>query len=225
MRVRGTYAEVQPPILANHLAAQALRGRYTELLTLFAAFEDRTRRRFLGRLQSIGGEEVARFWDELFAAHGPLENLQIALRNAHMLKMIAAAIPERTAEMIRNGLVGMNREERLAIQGPGRRGLMWALEELLFRSKTSTLAMRCLALLAEAENENIANSATGVLCECFHPTHPQCPVPLEERLTLLTEILAKDDPVEIRQIGLSAIEVGLTRGYTVTLRRSSGLEP
>lgn len=225
VRVRGTYAEVQPPVFANYLAAEALRGRYTELLTLFAAFDDRARRRFFRRLQSLRGEELARFWDEMFAVGGPLENLQAALRNVHMLSMVAAAVPERTAQEIRQGLAGMNRAERLAIEGQTRRDLMWTIEELLFRSKTSSIAMRCLVLLAEAENENIMNNATGVLCECFHPTHPQCPLPLEDRLALLTEILAKNNPIELRQIGLKAIEAGLTGHGAVTLRRSNGLEP
>jgi hypothetical protein len=225
VRVRGTYAEVQPPVLANYLAVEALRGRYTELLTLFAAFDDRARRRFFRRLQSLRGEEVARFWDEMFAVDGPLGNLQAALRNVHMVSMVAAAVPERMAQMIKEGLAGMNRAERLAIEAQARRELMWTIEELLFRRKTSSIAMRCLVLLAEAENENIGNNATGVLCECFHPTHPQCPLPLEDRLALLSEILAKNNSVKLRQIGLNAIEAGLTGRGSVTLRRSSGLEP
>jgi hypothetical protein len=161
----------------------------------------------------------------MFAVGGPLENLQAALRNVHMLSMVAAAVPERTAQMIKEGLAGMNRAERLAIEGQARRDLMWTIEELLFRRKTSSIAMRCLVLLAEMENENDMNSATGVLCECFHPTHCQCPLPLDDRLALLSEILAKNNSIELRQIGLNAIEVGLTGRGSVTLRRSRGLEP
>jgi hypothetical protein len=225
VRVRGAYAEVQPPVFANHLAMEGLRGRYTELLTLFATFDERARRRFLGRLQSLRGDEAGRFWDEIFAAHGPLENLSVALKHIPILTAAAATVPERTAQMIEQGLTCMNRDERLAISGQARRGLMCANEQLLFRRKTGTTAMRCLLLLAEAENENIGNNATGILCECFYPIHPQCPVPLMERLGLLTEMLAHDKPVEIRQIGLSAVDAALTRGGAVNLRRSSGSEP
>jgi hypothetical protein len=225
VRVRGAFAEVQPPILANHLAAQALRGRYTELLVMFVAFDDRARRRFLGRLQSLRGQEVARFWDEMFAPHGPLENLQSALEQIGLLRTVAAAVPERTVQMIKEGLTVMDRAGRLAIEGGARRELMWTIEELLFRRKTGSTAMRCLVLLAEAENENIGNNATAVLCECFHPTHPQCPVPLEERLALLNEIIANDKCLELREIGVSAIEAGLTGRGSVVLRRSSSFEP
>ena len=225
VRVRGAYAEVQPPIFANHLAGQCLRGRYTELLTLFAAFDGRGRRRFLGRLQTLRGEEVARFWDELFAPRGPLQNLQVAMRNSHMLVMVAAAVPERIARMLHEGLAGMSRARRLEIALSARRDIVWTLDELLFRSKTSTLAMKSLALLAEAENENFANNAAGVLCECFHPFHHQCPIPLGDRLVVLREMLARENSVELRLVGLKAIESGLVGRGATALRRTSGLEP
>jgi DNA-binding transcriptional ArsR family regulator len=225
VRVRGTYAEVQPRIFANHLAVEALRGRYAELLTLLVGFDNRARFRFLQRLHGLRGIEVARFWDEMFSPGGPFENIHSALRNAHILRIVAAAVPERVAWMIEDGLKGMNRAERLAIAGGLRRNLMWAIEEFLFRRKTSTAAMRSLGMLAEAENENVGNSATGVFCECFMPFHPQCPLPLHDRLTLLDETLSLANSTEMRLIGIQAIGAGLERHGAVMLRRGSGLEP
>jgi len=225
IRIRGLYAEVQPPIFANHLATAALRGRYAELLALLVALDNRARMRFLRRLHALRGDEVGRFWDELFGVGAPFENIESALTNAHLLRLVAGARPELVAQVIEDGLKRMNRAERLAIEGTVRRELMWTIEELLFRKKTSESALRCLAMLAEAENENIGNNATGVLCECFIPMHPQFPLPLDARLALLDEILSPVNSIEMRHIGLKAIESALRGHGSVLLRRGTGLEP
>src|SRR5262249_41712412 len=133
--------------------------------------------------------------------------------------------PERAMRVIKSGLLDASPEERMKISGGRRRELMWALEELLFRKKTSAQALHCVALLAEAENENYGNNATSVFCESFHPLHPQLPLPLEERLLLLKSILGSEDSLQLQLVGVKAIKTAFSRTGAVMLRRSTGPIP
>ena len=225
VQIRGSYAEVLPPLFANSLATSALRGRFTELYILFTVLNQAAQLRLIRRLQAVKGDEVSHFWDKLFGPNGLLKDLPTALANRYLLRPVAEACPERIARLIEEGLKSMALEERFAIVGNVRRELIWAIERLLFCKRTSIAAIRCLAMLAEAETENYANNATGVFCECFHPFHPQLPLPLQDRLNLLNEILSPERSVKLRLIGVKAIESGLRRMGAITLRRSNGPIP
>lgn len=225
VRRGGSYVEVSPPLFANNLVASALRGRFTELCALFAALNQAARSRLIRRLRAVKGEEVTLFWDELFEPNGLFKDLPSALTNGYLLRLVAGTVPKRVSRLVEESLERMNLKERLSITGDARRELMSALEELLFRKKTSMAAIRCLALLAEAETESYGNNATGVFCESFHPLHPQVPLPLQNRLDLLKEILTPKNSVKLRLVGIKAIESGLGRLGATSLRRSSGPEP
>jgi hypothetical protein len=225
----GSFAEITTPLLANHLVTRLLRGRRDdEIFALFARLHEPARIRFLRRLCYIKSQEVERFWNALFDPNdpqAPFGNFGSALRQAHMLRLIAGTVPERTVKLLESGLLGTRREERLAIKDEPRRELMWALEELLFRSKTSLRALGCLAMLAEAETENYGNNATGVFCESFHPLHPQLPLPLQERLSFLTGIFGSEHSQDLRLLCINAIESALSRTGAIRLRRTTGPEP
>ena len=225
VRLRGSFAEVSPPLFANGLAASALRGRFAELGTLFAELNPSARLRLLDRLQAVRTDEIKQFWDSFFGADGILRDLASALEYEHLLSAVAGDVPERVAFLIEQGLRGFSLAERQQITGEARRELMNALEELLYRRRTSASALRSMALLAEAETETYGNNATGVFCEYFPYFHPQSPLPLTERLGILKEIVAQENTVEMRLIGIKAIKSGLGHGFAVPLRASRGAEP
>ena len=112
----------------------------------------------------------------------------------------------------------------MAISDDARRELMWALEQLLFRARTSGRALRLIWLLAEAENETWDNNATGVLSECFHPLHSQMPLPLDERLVALREFTLPQVSKEGKLVAIRAASKALERGAHA-LRDSTGVEP
>jgi hypothetical protein len=60
---------------------------------------------------------------------------------------------------------------------------------MLFGDASSEYGLRCLASLAEAENESWSNNSSGVVREAFLPLHPQMPLTLDRRLELLRELL------------------------------------
>jgi hypothetical protein len=226
VRVRGLYAEVIPPLFANALAVTILDGCFTKLLALFAALSQDGRLRLISRLQNLRGDEVDRFWNELFGQDGLFRDLQSALSNGHLLRLVAGAVPNRVVRLIESGFDKMSLEQRLSMPYMARNELVWILEgELLFRRKTSKKALRCLMMLAETEPANYSTSAISVLCECFRPLHSQLPLSLDERLSLLKEILSTKCSVELRLIGVKAIETGLNWTRYTFLRDGSGREP
>jgi hypothetical protein len=127
--------------------------------------------------------------------------------------------------LIETGLRNSSRDERLTIRGDQRRELKWALDQLLFRKKTSREAVRLLWLLAEAENEGYANNTTGIVAECFYAFHPQLPLSLLERLDLLREFTAENTSETGKLVAIKAIKDGLSGRTSVMLRHSTGPEP
>jgi hypothetical protein len=224
-RRAGSFAEITLPILANYLVAQLLRGRLNEMLALFGRLDDAGRVRFIKRLSEVKSEEVERFWDAVFAPDGLFKDFQAALSDMHLLRLIAGTVPDRVLRLLESGLRNSSREERLAIRGDQRRELMWILEQLLFRAKTSRGAIRFVWLLAEAENEDYGNNATGILAECFHPLHPQMPLPLQDRIELLREFIAENASKESKLAVIQAIRSALSRTGVFLFHHGMGVEP
>jgi len=139
--------------------------------------------------------------------------------------VLLLAVPEKASQLVESGLKRMSFGDRLSVAGAARRELMWIIEELLFHKMSSAAALRCLALLAEAETEDCRNNATGVFGECFQPLHPQFPLPLSERLDTLKGIFSSQNPVGLRLIGIKGIEKGLSGREFVSLRHSNGPVP
>lgn len=220
----GSFAEISIPILANYFANKVLVGRRNEVFALFARLEESGRLRFLRRLSEIQGPDIESFWDEFFGPAGPLRDFESALSNAHIVHLVSGTVPLRTLKLLESGLLNTNREQRLSIAGEDRREIMWALEQLLFRIKTSRGALKLIWLLAEAENEDYGNNATGVLTECFHPQHTQMPLPLDERIEALKEFTADSVSRDGRIVVIEAAGEALSPG-SYTLRHSTGPEP
>jgi hypothetical protein len=221
----GYFAEIALPFLANHLTERLLQGRRDEMFALFAGLDEAGQIRFIKRLAQFKGPEAEPFWDELFASDGLLGTLPSILKRPHLLRLVAGTAPLRVLHVLESNLLNSTRETRLAIAGHSRRELLRALEQLLFRAKTSKGALRLIWLLAEAENESWANNATGVLEECFLPLHPQMPLPLDERAALIKERLLSRPESETKLIAIKAIEKGLSRRSSVHLRRSESFHP
>jgi hypothetical protein len=227
LRMRGSYVEVIPSLLADRLASEALCGRSKELNSLFAILKQSGRTRLFQRLQALRSDEadeVAKFWNGLFAPSGLLSDLRVALSNFDLLRLVAGAVPDRFVVMAEESLVGLDLNQRLEIRNDERRELVWALQETLYRKNSGVTALRCLALLAEAETESYGNNATETFADCFNPWHPQFPVPLRRRLGLLKDLFAEENPKGLRLLAIKAATSGLSRkGFF--LHPGSGPEP
>jgi hypothetical protein len=220
----GSFAEITLPLLASYLVSQLLQGRQFEMLALFGRLNEPGRVRFIKRLSEVRSEEVEQFWEAVFAPDGLLRDFQTALDNANILRLVAGAVPNRTLHLLTSSLQNSTKEERLEIRGDQRRALVRTLEQLLFRAPTSLGAMRLVWFLAEAENENYGNNATGILKECFHPLHPQMPLSLQERIEFLHESTARSISKEGRLFAIEAIRAALRGTIGFQYYHSTGPE-
>jgi hypothetical protein len=221
----GYFVELSLPLLASHLVEQLLQGRRDRMFALFAKLDEAGQIRFIKRLAQVKGPDADHFWNALLASDGPLGTLENILRRPHFLKLVAGAAPQHVLDTLEHDLLASTRETLLAISGRSRRELMWALEQLLSRSQTSKGALRLVWLLAEAENETVGNNATGVLEACFLANHPQMPLPIDERTSLVQELLSSRPTLETKLVAIKVIERGLEGRSSVHLRRSTGFQP
>jgi len=222
---RGSYVEARPPVLASHLAAQVIRGRLPQLLELLRELDLAARHRLAHRLRSLETAEVIELARSFCKSIGVLVDLHFALLHSYLLRLAASAIPLATAECIEQALQRTSRDERQLVGGDARRELVYVLEDLLLRGEACATALRCLAWLAEAENESWSNNSTGVLCECFAPRHPQIAITPQERLAVLNWMLSPKRSTGLRVVGMKAIQEGLRPMASVLLRRGSGPRP
>ncbi|BAY93755.1 MULTISPECIES: ATP-binding protein [unclassified Tolypothrix] len=215
LQIRGLYAEVTPPLLANHLAASLLQGRRSEFLALFADLSQKERSRLIQRLQELQSSKIAWFWKEIFGSSGLLPDLPTALANREILHLAACANPDKTINLIQQCLGSATFEYLKSLQYSQRDSLVWALEELIFRERTSLRALYYLGLLAETEPANYNNSsATSKFCQCFRPLHPQVPLSLKYRLDLLKKFASAKATVASRLLAIEVIKTTLNRlGY------------
>ncbi len=226
VNIRGLYAEVVPPLFANYLAASLLQGHPAKLFALFAELSQHGRVRLVERLQELRPEKTEGFWIKLFSDSGLLKDFHTALSNKEILRSATSAVPDRVVSLVDQGIKSLTFEERKSLQDSERDILLWILEELVFRNRTSLRALCSLRLLAETETTGYSNySLTSKFCQYFRPLHPQVPLPLQNRLELLKELTSPQSSVESRLLAVEVIKTVLYRwGYSF-LHEGSGNEP
>jgi hypothetical protein len=225
VRARGSFLDVTPPLLANYEATRAIKGKAALLSELLPSFTLEGQERLIKRLRTLHGGEIETFWREFLNKDGQFSDIKSALGQLPLLLLIVVAVPEPVATLLFEGLSQMSYEDRLRIKGRVRRNLMWILEELLYRKKTSEKALRSIALLAEAENESVANNASGVFCESFPPLHPQLPLRVDVRLNVLRDALDASRSGAMNVLAVKAIAQAFNRHAVGLLHRSDGPLP
>jgi hypothetical protein len=221
LRITGSYLEVTPPIFANYLAETTLSRRPQDVAELFVALSSAARVRLLRRISRVPSNVLRGFWDSLFQT-GPLSSFEGALAQVSLLTLVAPAMPARVGQLVLDGLSQLSLEQRRGVDGNVRRELVWTIDQLLFRAESARAALRSLALLAEAENEDWANNAAGVFSECFHPWHPQLPLSVDDRFTVLREFLSDGITQSRKLLVLKVGETAFTRNASFALRRADG---
>jgi len=126
------------------------------------------------------------------------------------LTFIARHAPGAVARELRRRIERSSLEELHARIGQ-RRGIMFALEELVARRDAFEDAEAALFLLAQAENESYANSATATWSNIFHVEINTTYRTLDERLGLLGRRLSEPEPIA-RAVALRGVQTALSRG-------------
>ncbi|MFQ5828376.1 MAG: hypothetical protein ACE5JD_04370 [Candidatus Methylomirabilia bacterium] len=198
-RRRGRFIEVAPPLLAEHLASQALRQAQRIVAELELTLSPGAFLSFLERFRNLPAESVRSTIVDLLSQSGWFRDLEAFLKNINRLEILAPAAPVPAMACIERALGKLTVEElALRVTREARRSLVWALEDLVLRSETFVRAARQLLALAEAENEPWANRATGVFWSLFYWQHPEISASLSLRLGVLDEGAGSDLPVRRR---------------------------
>ncbi|MCU0550566.1 MAG: hypothetical protein MUC48_14550 [Leptolyngbya sp. Prado105] len=224
--IRGVYVEVTPPLLANYLAASMLQDERSAFFALFADLAQEGRSRLIQRLQGLNPEKMSWFWDELFSQNGLLRDLSTAIFNKEIFYLAACANPDRTIDLLHKELKHTTLNQRKSLPHIKQSNLVWVIEELIFRNRTSVRALHCLGLIAETEITNHNSAAVTNFCQCFRPLHSQVPISLEYRLELLKSFLSPTRSTdESHLLVVEVIKTVLDRGGYHFLREGKGNKP
>lgn len=222
---RGRFVEVAPPLLAETLAAEAVMGRPLALPSLLIVLDEGARLRFLSRFRNIGGsEEVDRSLASIFSSGGWFPDLESLLDRSREFRSLAPGYPAGAAACLHRLLTGqpvLTLKERVA--GSARREVVWALSDLSLGRDTFQESAETLLCLAEAENEQFDNNATGIFRNIFHAFHPEVACSLPERLQFLAQA-GKSKSAERRRLVASAVGSGASTDALFILHHPEGPE-
>ncbi|HET9415190.1 MAG TPA: hypothetical protein VFO74_13840, partial [Pseudolabrys sp.] len=135
-------------------------------------------------------------------------------RSAEFFLRLTDAAPDAALRRLEQ-TIGKWDRDRLKDFGEGRRQVVWALERIAVWRDLFAGAARILLKLAEAENENIGNNATGVFADLFSPGDgPVAPTEAspEERFPILQEAF-RSTSADRRKVALLAADHALETGH------------
>ncbi len=167
-------------------------------------FEDVLRREpdLLPRaFESLPGKMLYRLLERASRAHaeniwtraldprvGLFPNLETFERLGPVLALAVDASPLETMQLLEARLSEPDPMSLMALNGEGRRHVMWTLESLLTLPETAPRAARLVANLAAAETETYGNRATAILGQALRPLTPWYGLDGESRRKLVEEL-------------------------------------
>jgi hypothetical protein len=174
---------LMPPLLARWVARRVLVGIVDKLPVLYMQLSSTGRAGLVRRVAELQQEPaLSAFLTRLVSTRGLFADLDAAAAEAETLRALAEALPAPTARALRRVLEAASLDDRQhRLRGGSRREIVRALEALIHRRDTFDDAARGLLCLAEAENEDWANNATGIFRESFHWRHIDIPKDADQR--------------------------------------------
>lgn len=185
----GNYRYISPSPLGIYLALDAW-DTFPELMDKLrdSLPTEEAKNAYDRRLRSTFGNAYAREYAksrlQLIVSQGRL----FTVSALHIWSSLSPAYPEIASKIALEFLEKVSIEERLQIFGEARRVLVTTLAGLARYLGAFHYAVRALALLAEAENEQWANNATGEFLARFQIWQGGTSAPYTERLTVIDEM-------------------------------------
>lgn len=205
----GRYRYISPTPLGIHLAVEA----WTIFPDLLRSLPDAlptegAKDAYYERLRSIASNPQAReYARQELASFFRLDDF-VDARAVRRWSSLSTADPGQAAANILRALENTAPEERMRIEDMARRETVWTLVRLAWPTRTFSDATKALALLAEAENESWANSATEEFVRLFQIVLGGTAVPYLDRLTVLEELVATDRVAVLRLVVKALALVG-----------------
>lgn len=205
---QGRYRYVTPHLLAIWLATQVWEDLGKETMSITTSLPSPTTlRAFLERFRDLGDDASAKeVCEGLLEPEGLYQSLDDINDNARAgtLSILSDAEPQAGLRALER-IMGHLPRDQLRQLRQGRRQVVWTLERLARLPETFLGAARLLLQLAEAENENIMNNATGVWLNLFGTRHGETAVPAVDRHVLIQEAISSPS-VECQLLAVQAVE-------------------
>ncbi len=202
----GRYRSIAPHPVSVLLAADAWAqygGRIVD--ELIPSLDAEMTRALYQRCADLGRYEPARdVLNRLLRADGQFGSLQLMEEQgtSGFLTQLAIVMPDRTARHL-SELIEAESLDTLSSQTSSRRGLVNALEKLIWHPETFALAADSMLKLALAENETWANNASGLWVSIFGARLPSTAASPEARADYLRRT-ASDERASVRKLAAKA---------------------
>jgi len=198
---KGTLIAVRPPPLAAYMIKDAINSNAIDLDDDFKPalqeLNGSTSRAIealevalilqLKKVVTSGLKNVINIVNTVFGVKSPFsmaENI-LTSRGSSILRHLADIDPQLTVKLIQNIINPITYDEILGISGQIRRNIIWTLETLCYYKDTFHAAAQLLLSFAAAENESIANNATGQFIHMFQLFLPGTQANYKDRVRIL----------------------------------------
>jgi hypothetical protein len=185
-------------------------GKLVDIVKLRESLTDRMLDHFDAMLAYAKESKVASsVVEELLGDGGPFATLAgfSSLGAPNLFFAVAQANPKAALRRLKSALEAETIESRKEFSGDGRRAVIRGLEHLAASTETFFDAVGCLLLLAESENENWSNNATGVFVSMFGLGYGKVAaseLPPIEKVSYLRAML-KDPSAQRRLLAIRAL--------------------
>lgn len=204
MEHEGSCIRIRPRPLAEWLTESWLKkygSKIADIVDDINQQEEGLKRRLFRALDKrITGMPASKFTQQLFdelnnPQTGAFHNERIAFSKAGSQLFLSMGLvsPVMVAKNLYNLLSSKSTVWlRGYLDGDARRNLVWALENVCHSDEAFDDAAKSLGILAVAENEEIANNATGLFVQLFHLYLSGTKANLKQRITLLQSMREKE---------------------------------
>jgi|GEM_PF-873503 len=130
--------------------------------------------------------KVKELISKLVGENAPFHNAKVLNTElgSRLFRSFVEVNPEAIADCLYSLFSNQSIEDLKLIE-EGRRNLVWTLEKVCFDKRTFTKGAKVLMAFSVAENEKLANNATGVFLQLFRLLLPGTQADLSERLSII----------------------------------------
>ncbi|MGS0826798.1 esterase/lipase family protein [Shewanella sp. 0m-8] len=190
----GRLARVVPKPLALNLAMQWWNDSlYDRQSKLISELPDSMLESFCKQItsldQSINVQDFVKHFCEGGSPFGQAE-LLLSKQGSRLFRALVEVNPQVTSDLLYRIIDNLSDVEIENINGDVRRNFVWSLEMLVFHSACFDKSAWCLFKLAQFENENYGNNATGVFSQLFSWQLPGTEANYVQRLAVLDKALS-----------------------------------
>ncbi|MEY8213146.1 MAG: hypothetical protein RPR97_01545, partial [Colwellia sp.] len=215
----GKFARVVPKPLAIHLASMWWESQiYNEREKLITTIPENLLGSFCTQIKYLDkSEKVQEFVEKLCEVCSPFGKAEylLSVKGSRLFRALVEVNPNATSDLIYRIFKQLSDQDILDINSDARRSFVWALEMLVFHKSCFNKSAWCLFKLAQLENENFGNNATGQFTQLFRWQLSGAGGDFKQRLLLLNKILEQQvesaDIIVIESINSAISTYGGTR--------------